>query len=159
MEKLQEMVGGGQAQSGKDGTVSVELTLAIPLSRLFLFINKTVGLLKGRLRQRGGFSHFYGLCGEHVEFLFSFSESTACSAKDQCVFSARKVTFHQCQLDLYWLLMQQLLLHAVWHNTRLRLLISCAQQCASQVLRKQTFFTCTIFKFSTLTSSVCGKVL
>lgn len=32
----------------------MELTLAIPLSRLFLFINKTVGLLKGQVEVARG---------------------------------------------------------------------------------------------------------
>lgn len=46
MEKLEEKVG-GRAPWGKDGTVSVELTPSILLSHLFLYINKTVVLLKG----------------------------------------------------------------------------------------------------------------
>lgn len=48
MEKLEEEVW-GQAPQGKDRTVSAELTPAILLSHLFLYINKTVVLLKGQV--------------------------------------------------------------------------------------------------------------
>lgn len=41
--------GGGQAPLGKDGTVSAELTSAILLSHLFIYINKRVVLLKGHV--------------------------------------------------------------------------------------------------------------
>lgn len=51
------VVGGGCEQ--RDGTVSAEWTPAIPLSHLFLYINKTVVLLKGQVEAAGGvgFTH------------------------------------------------------------------------------------------------------
>lgn len=52
--------GGGQALRGKDGTVSAELTPAILLSHLFLYINKTVVLLTGLVEEGEWRVHSHG---------------------------------------------------------------------------------------------------